>query len=73
MSYAIATGAAKFAREVVLPDMLYGEVIRSPYARARIKSIDISKAEALPGVKAVITWAQSRAMHREGQGGDRLG
>ena len=35
--------------------MLVGKVLRSPHAHARIKSIDISKAEALPGVKAVVT------------------
>src|ERR1700746_911359 len=34
---------------------LYGKVIRSPHAHARIRSIDTSKAEALPGVKAVVT------------------
>ena len=35
--------------------MLYGRILRSPHAHARIRSIDTSKAEALPGVKAVIT------------------
>src|ERR1700739_4356275 len=34
---------------------LYGKIIRSPHAHARIRSIDTSKAEALPGVKAVVT------------------
>jgi len=56
LSYTIATGAAKFAREVVRPDMLHGKILRSPYGRARIKHMDTSKAKALPGVKAVVTW-----------------
>src|SRR5947209_17293551 len=34
---------------------LYGKILRSPHAHARIRSIDTSKAEALPGVKAVVT------------------
>ena len=37
--------------------MLYGKVLRSPHPHARIRSIDTSRAEALPGVKAVITGA----------------
>ena len=50
-----ATGEAKFTFDLTLPGMLYGEILRSPYPHARIRSIDISKAEALPGVKVVIT------------------
>jgi CO/xanthine dehydrogenase Mo-binding subunit len=38
-----------------LTGMLYGKVLRSPHAHARIKSINTAKAEALPGVRAVIT------------------
>ena len=49
------TGRAKFGADLALPGMLVGEVLRSPHAHARIKSIDTSKAEALAGVKAVIT------------------
>lgn len=49
------TGRAKFGADVYLPGMLYGRVLRSPHAHAIIKSIDTSKAEALPGVKAVVT------------------
>jgi CO/xanthine dehydrogenase Mo-binding subunit len=51
------TGRAKFGADVHLPNMLIGKVLRSPHAHARIKSIDTSKAQALPGVKAVITSA----------------
>ena len=51
------TGAAQFGADYYLPGMLYGKVLRSPHAHARIRSIDTSRAEALPGVKAVITGA----------------
>jgi 4-hydroxybenzoyl-CoA reductase subunit alpha len=50
-----ATGEALFAADLILPRMLVGKILRSPYPHARIKSIDTSKAEQLPGVKAVIT------------------
>src|SRR5262245_18548433 len=51
------TGRAKFGADLHLPNMLIGKVMRSPHAHARIKSIDTSKAQALRGVKAVITSA----------------
>lgn len=49
------TGRAVYGSDVRLPDMLIGRVKRSPHAHAIIKSIDVSKALALPGVHAVIT------------------
>ena len=49
------TGTAKYGADFTLPGTLYGKVLRSPHAHARIKSIDTSKAEALAGVKAVVT------------------
>src|SRR5262245_44821159 len=49
------TGRARFGADISLPGMLVGKVLRSPHPHARIKSIDIAKAAALPGVKAVIT------------------
>ena len=48
-------GAAKYGADIQLSGMLHGKVLRSPYAHARIKSIDTSKAEALTGVTAVVT------------------
>ena len=48
-------GAAKYGADIQLSGMLHGKVLRSPYAHARIKSIDTGKAEALPGVTAVVT------------------
>src|SRR5437773_6720459 len=49
------TGRARFGADYNLPGQLIGRVLRSPHPHARIVSIDTSKAEALPGVKAVIT------------------
>jgi CO/xanthine dehydrogenase Mo-binding subunit len=49
------TGSAVFADDLTAPGMLYGKLLRSPYAHARIKNIDTSQAAALPGVRAVIT------------------
>ena len=51
------TGSAVYGADVRLPGMLFGQVLRSPHAHARIRSIDTSKAEALPGVHAVVTSA----------------
>jgi CO/xanthine dehydrogenase Mo-binding subunit len=54
-----AMGKTKFVTDLVLPRMLYGRVLRSPYPHAKIKNIDTSKAEALSGVKAVATYADT--------------
>ncbi len=51
------TGKALYGADVRLNGMLYGKVLRSPHAHARILSIDVSRALALPGVKAVVTSA----------------
>jgi CO/xanthine dehydrogenase Mo-binding subunit len=49
------TGKAVYAADVQLPGMLHIKLLRSPYAHARINSIDVSRAEKLEGVAAVIT------------------
>ena len=49
------TGRALYGADVKLPGMLHGKVLRSPHAHARILSIDLSAARALPGVRAVVT------------------
>ncbi|MGY9036120.1 MAG: xanthine dehydrogenase family protein molybdopterin-binding subunit, partial [Rhodobacterales bacterium] len=51
------TGRAKFGADSYAAGMLHGAIVRSPHAHARIKSIDTSEAEALKGVKAVVTRA----------------
>src|SRR5678809_1156622 len=48
-------GLGNYVDDVNLPGMLYLDIVRSPYAHATIKNIDISKALAIPGVLAVIT------------------
>lgn len=50
-----AIGAEIYADDIQLPRMAHGRILRAPYPHARIKSIDTSAAEALPGVFAVIT------------------
>ena len=49
------TGRAKYGADFSASDLLHGKVLRSPHAHAKIKSIDVSKALAYPGVKAIIT------------------
>ncbi|MCH7913574.1 MAG: xanthine dehydrogenase family protein molybdopterin-binding subunit [Deltaproteobacteria bacterium] len=51
------TGKAKFTGDLVIPGMLFGKILRSPYPHARIASIDASEAEAFPGVSSVLTSA----------------
>lgn len=51
----LITGKGKYTDDLQLPNMTYAAVIRSPYAHARIKSIDTSQAKAIPGVIAVFT------------------
>ena len=49
------TGEAEYVQDMTFPGMLYAKLKTSPHAHALIKRIDTSKAEKLPGVKAVIT------------------
>jgi CO/xanthine dehydrogenase Mo-binding subunit len=49
------TGTATYTGDIQVPGMLYARVLRSPHAHARIRKIDTSKAQALPGVKAILT------------------
>ena len=51
----IVTGEAKYIDDVRRPRMLHGKILRSRYPHARILNIDTSKADRLPGIKAVIT------------------
>jgi xanthine dehydrogenase molybdenum-binding subunit len=51
-----STGRAAFTGDIKLPRMIHGKVLRSPHAHARIRSLDTSRAETLPGVLAVVTW-----------------
>ena len=66
-------GRARYAADINLPGMLYGKLYRSPHPHARIKSIDATRALALPGVKAVVTAADfpevSAALADQEEGG----
>ena len=48
------SGTAQYTYDVRLPNMLYGRLVRCPYAHARVKKFDASAAEKMPGVKAII-------------------
>lgn len=50
------TGKAKYTDDFLERGMLIGKILRSPYAHARVKSINTEKAKALPGVKSVLTY-----------------
>ena len=49
------SGHHLYSADVILPGMAIGKVLRSPYPHARIVNIDVSRAEAMPGIHAVIT------------------
>jgi xanthine dehydrogenase molybdopterin-binding subunit B len=51
-------GRAKYSYDISRPGMIYGKILRSPHAHARIVSIDLSAAEKAPGVKAALAWKQ---------------
>ena len=53
-------GAGRFADDIVLPGLLHAAFYRSPYAHARLRKIDVTRAQALSGVRAVITYADLR-------------
>ena len=54
-----ATGKTKFVTDLVLPRMLFGRVLRSPYPHAIIHHLDVSRAQSLSGVKTVVTYADT--------------
>jgi len=51
----LMTGAGKYVDDIQLPGMLYMAILRSPYPKARITSVDATAARAMPGVVAVLT------------------
>jgi CO/xanthine dehydrogenase Mo-binding subunit len=54
-AYERVSGTAVYPSDVILPGMLYGAILRCPHAHARVRSVDASRVEALPGVRAVLT------------------
>src|SRR3954469_16405545 len=68
-------GGGRYVDDIVLPRMASGYVLRSPYAHARVRAIDTSRAEAAPGVQAVLTgadWQESGWGDLPTTGGYRL-
>lgn len=55
------SGTAEYPSDVVLPGMLYGAILRCPHAHARVLKVDLSRAEKMPGVRAVISAATPEA------------
>jgi 2-furoyl-CoA dehydrogenase large subunit len=56
----LTAGAGRFVDDIQLPGMLHAAMLRSPYAHARIRRIDVSAATALPGVHTVVTGADAK-------------
>ncbi|HEY2184923.1 MAG TPA: xanthine dehydrogenase family protein molybdopterin-binding subunit [Xanthobacteraceae bacterium] len=54
-------GGGRYVGDMVLPGMVFGQVLRSPHAHARIRAIDVERAKAAPGVLAVLTGADWQA------------
>lgn len=66
------TGTAKYGADYSLPGMLWAKILRSPHAHANIRSIDTSRARALPGVKSVIIGADLPEQKFEYVGPERI-
>jgi carbon-monoxide dehydrogenase large subunit len=56
------TGRATFIDDIKVPDMLHAAILRSPHAHARIRAIDTTLAQALPGVIAILSWQDIAAV-----------
>ncbi|MDR0935454.1 MAG: molybdopterin-dependent oxidoreductase [Oscillospiraceae bacterium] len=56
LSYALATGTAKFGSDYVVPNMCEARFLRSPHANAKLLSVDLEAGLAVPGVIDIITW-----------------
>ncbi len=52
------TGRAKYTFDIVRPGMLYGRILRSPHAHARVTAIDVARAQAMPGVRVVLPFIE---------------
>jgi CO/xanthine dehydrogenase Mo-binding subunit len=69
LSWAVATGVAKFGADYVVPNMLEAKFMRSPHAHARIKSYNKAKAMAVPGVVDIVTWEDEDVKNFKRSGG----
>src|SRR6202163_755929 len=57
----LVRGGGRYVDDIVLPGLVFGQVLRSPHAHARIRSIEVRAAKAAPGVLAVLTGADWQA------------
>ena len=62
------TGKAQYASRVWFPDLLYVKFLTSPHPHARIKDIDTSAAEKMPGVKYILTYKNAPKLQRPTKG-----
>src|SRR4030042_3217543 len=69
LSWSQATGIAKFGIDYAVPDMLHAKFLRSPYANAKVISLDTSKARKIPGVVDIITWEDEDIKNLSSGGG----
>lgn len=69
LSYALASGVAKFGFDYVVPNMLHAKFLRSPYAHARVLNIRTDNALTIPGVIDIITWEDEDIMTLSGSSG----
>ena len=60
------TGRAQYIADLYRPGMLHGAIVQSPHAHARIRGYDVSRALALPGVRAIVTGEDLDPAHRMG-------
>ena len=65
------TGRGVYTVDMKRPRMLYAKILRSPHPSAKIKNIDTSKAEAYPGVKAVLTHREAKLLYQPTHGSSR--
>jgi xanthine dehydrogenase YagR molybdenum-binding subunit len=59
--YERLSGAALYASDITMPEMLFAAILRCPHAHANVKKVDTSRAEKMPGVRAVITGSSPEA------------
>jgi CO/xanthine dehydrogenase Mo-binding subunit len=69
LSHAIATGIAKYGIDYVVPDMLHAKFLKSPYANAKVVSVDTEKARKIPGVVDIVTWEDEDIKNLSAGGG----
>src|SRR5512136_99769 len=75
LSPSLATGKAKFGIDYVFENMLISKFLRSPYANAMVKSVDVAAAKKVPGVVDVLTWEDEdlKNFGRRSGGGGGMG